>query len=292
MFTVHESTTDYYVTLVEYFQINIRSVTDQVFQITQGAFKFEIKIYSNGIKAKYKGFICVSIRMLTIQQGSIDLQVTFSIRASDGDEIWQKHIHEELISVNDIQIFKLISLDTVIKEANKILDNGGFFTIRMAGFYLNRRQHAITKSDLKFNDKIHTNVKMSFVWTLCNLTLPMVNGTYSIESSTLFGGLNVAEFYLQVLPGTNYSGFVSILITLLKAPIHIKLPIRVKHTFELINSSSPEHCAIVQYSSVNQYESELSSFGYQKLSNYEDFVTLVRQQCAAFIYYIEYYTKP
>jgi hypothetical protein len=65
VFTVNESVTDHHVTILEHLSINIHGATIHTFYVTTGSVTFEIKIYPNGTETKFKGFICVSVDMLT-----------------------------------------------------------------------------------------------------------------------------------------------------------------------------------------------------------------------------------
>jgi hypothetical protein len=238
IFTVNESSTDYHVTFVEQFPINIHNAPF-VFRVNQSLVAFEIKIYPNGTKPEYEDYVCVSIRMLRSQQKIVHLLATFSIRTTDGDWIWPMEKRQKS-SLRYMQTYNFTSLASVTNKANKVLDDGGVFTIRMIGSYFIRNQHAITTSAPKLNAKAHTSVDMSYTWTVCNLTLPVVSNWY-LESDNFFVGLGVAEFNIIMHPKTTDKNFVSMYIILANIPINCKLPLKVQFTFELIDSNSPEH---------------------------------------------------
>jgi hypothetical protein len=134
VFTVDESATDYHVTFVEHFPINTSNATN-TFRVTRGLETFEINIYLNGSNTRYKGYVYVSIEILTSQQETVDLLASFGIQASDG--AWNKlELPFSVLAVHDTITYNLTLLDNVMKEANKVHNGSGVFTIRMAASYL------------------------------------------------------------------------------------------------------------------------------------------------------------
>jgi hypothetical protein len=78
---------------------------------------------------------------------------------------------------------------------------------------------------------------MTYTWTVCNLTLPLID-TRFISSKTFFAGLGVAEFFLKIYAGTMYHDYLSIYSCIEHIPRSIKLPLQADHSFELIDSGS------------------------------------------------------
>lgn len=80
MFTIIGSTTDYYVTFIEHFPINIRNASNYTVHVTQDLVTFEVKIYPNGTDTKYKGYVCVIIELISSPQDTVDLHASVSIK--------------------------------------------------------------------------------------------------------------------------------------------------------------------------------------------------------------------
>lgn len=118
---------------------------------------------------------------------------------------------------------------------------------------------------------------MSYTWTVCNLALPLVGSEY-IVSEIIFAGLGVAEFDLEIWPGTDYKNFVSFYSALKNTPNNIKLPLKVQHIFELIDSNSPNHAVIDQLSMSDVYERKNEVWGTAQGFKYADFVKSMQHQ--------------
>lgn len=285
VFAVNESTTDYHVTFVKHFSINIRKATSSTFRLTQGSVTLEIKIYPNGTKTMYKGYVCVSIDLISSPQKIIDLITTFTLKASDGG--WNKlEVSFSKLTAQETQTYNLTSLDHVMNAANTMLDDGGMFTIGMTGSYLIHSQRTIVTSQTKFNAKTHTSVNMSYTWTVCNLTLPLVDVSH-IKSKNFFTELGVAEFNIQMYPGTEYEDFVSVYNFLVNLP-SIKRSPQVEYSFELIDSNSPERAVIDYFSESGLYEFTNIGWGRSQHFKYTDFVKSMRQQCVTMKFHVEY----
>lgn len=282
MFTVDESTTDYQVTFVEHLPINIRKATNHTFRVTQNSVMFEIKIYLSSIEAKNKGYAWISIQLITSQQATVELIVCLDIEAS-GISFWNDMLFPTLL-VNDSLVYNLDILDNIMNET---LEDGGNFTITMIGSYLNHTQHAIATSHTNFNAKTHSSVNMSYTWTVCNLALPLVSNEH-IVSKIIFAGLGVAEFNIRIRPGTEFKNFVSFFSQLKNTSNNIKLPLRIRHTFELIDSNSPEHAVIDQLSMTDEYEHMNEEWGTSLYFKYDDLVKSMQHQCATIKYRVVY----
>jgi hypothetical protein len=256
-----------------------------MFRVTQGSVTLEIKIYPNGTNTMYKGYVCVSIELISSLQKIIDLITTFTLKAIDGG--WNKlEVSFLKLTSQETQICNLTSLDHVMNAANTMLDDGGSFTIGMTGSYLIHSQRTIVTSQTKFNAKTHTSVNMSYTWTVCNLTLPLVDVSY-LKSKNFFTKLGVAEFNIQMYPGTEYEDFLSVYIFLANLP-SIKRSPQVKYSFELIDSNSPEHAVIDYFSESGLYEFTNIGYGRPQHFKYTDFVKSMRQQCATMKFHVEY----
>lgn len=281
MFTVNEFTTGNCLNFVEYFQIDVRVATSHVFRVILDYVTFEIKIHSNGSETMHAAYSCV-IQVLTSQQKTVDMPANFSIRTSDGSWNWLGEILASL-SVNDTLTFTLASTDNITNQA---LNDGSNFTIRMSGSYLIHSRHTISTSSAKFDAKTHTNVNMSYTWNVCNLTLPVANVNY-IVSENFFAGLGVASFYIIMWPGTKNNKFVSIYSHLAEAPVTITMPLRIRHTFELIDSNSVKPIVIDRHSMSDEYGMN-QEWGTTEYFKYADLVKSIRHQCATIKYHVAY----
>jgi hypothetical protein len=280
VFNAEESSTDYHQTFIEHFPISICNSTIFAFRVTQGLETFEIKIYPNGAETMYNDYVCLTIQLLTSQQTAIGLSAAFSIKTCGGAWIWLREVVPTLSLSNESpQLFNLTLLSKVMNKANRMLNDDGIFTIRMIGSYLIHTQHTIASLKTKFNDKIHTRVDMSYIWTVCNLTLPLVDIT-QIVSNTFFGGLGVAKFYIIMYPGTISEHFISIYSYLLSIAHSLKLPLQVNQTFELVNSTSSKQAVV--------YERKGQGFGSPQYFKYSNLVKSMQQQCVTFKHRIEY----
>jgi hypothetical protein len=182
--------------------------------------------------------------------------------------------------VHDTITYNLTLLDNVMNEANKVLNGSGVFTIRMTASYLMYSQHTVTTSQAQFNAKTHISVNMTYTWTLCNLTLPLIDIRF-ISSKTFFAGLAVAEFYIKIFPGTKYHDFMSIYSCIEHIPRSLKLPFQVDHSFELINSGSSKQTVVFYHKD--------KILGSLKYFTYSDVVKSMQQQgCATFKYHVVY----
>jgi hypothetical protein len=169
-----------------------------LFLVTRGLETFDIKIYPNGTETTYNGYVSFTVQLLESRQTPTELSAAFSIRAGGDDWI---RLREVVLSLNigSPQLYSLTLLSEITNKANRMLDDDGIFTIRMTISYLIHSQHTIATSPTKFNSNTHTSVDMTYTWTLCNLTLPMVD-TSKIISNVLFDGLGVAMCYIYILP--------------------------------------------------------------------------------------------
>jgi hypothetical protein len=278
VFTVNESTTDYHVTFVEHFPINASNAIN-TFRVTRSLETFEINVYLNGSNTRYTGYVCVSIEILTSQQETVDLTASFDIQASVR---YRRQVEFSPLAVHRSITYNFTLLDNVMNKTNKVLDGSGVFTIKMTASYLIHGQYTLATSQAQFNAKTHTSVNMTYTWTVCNLTLPLVD-INNILTGKLFAGLGVAEFYLSMYPGTKDRNLVSIYSRLANPSNNIELPLQVQYTFELIESGSGERAA----SSLNDYKYIDDSPGYY--FNYRYFEKLFkRNSLVTFRYRIGY----
>jgi hypothetical protein len=298
VFTAVESSTDYHVTLVEHFAINVHNETAFMLRVTNDLVKFDIRVCSNGTETLKNGRICLSIQVSTSQQDSLPgpLYASFSVKNRHDSWIALDQILPTLL-VNNAQIHHLILLNNVGNETNEVLVDRDILTIGINGSCTVHSQHTIATPTVKFNPELHTSVNASYTWTVCNLTLSYSNVAYtSVESGTFFTNLGVAEFYLFV--GLELQKkkdrksvprrCVTIYSFLENTPISIKLPFRAQETFELIDSNSPKHAVIASKSSSDLYiratmTSSESVFEYTDVVN-----SMNQQQCATFKFYVAY----
>jgi hypothetical protein len=217
--------------------------------------------------------------MLTSQQETVDLLASFGIQASDG--AWNKlELPFYVLAVHDTITYNLTLLNNVMKEVNKVHNGSGVFTIRMAASYLIHSQHTLATSQAQFNAKTHTSVNMTYTWTVCNITLPLIDIRY-ISSKIFFAGLGVAEFSLEIFPGTKYQYYLSIYSCIEHIPRSIQLPLQVDHSFKLSDSGSSKQTVIFYH------KNEI--WGPPKYFKYSDLVKSMQQQgCATFKYHVVY----
>jgi hypothetical protein len=282
---------DYHATFVEYIPFNIYSATNYTFFVAQSLVTFEIIIYPINFDAILlnKSFVFVSIEMLTGQQKKVDLVASYSIKTGNGGWNSISTPYSSTLLANETSLHYLPALKYIRNDANKTLDDSGICTIRMAGSYLIHNQRTIATSQAKCNPDENTSVNMSYTWTLCNLTLPMVDYSYLI-SEDLFVELGVAQFYIEIYPGTEHKDFVSMYSHVVNIPPNITLPFQTRHTCELVNRTSPTHAVIDQHRMIYTY---LFDGTPQLVSNnqfkYADFVRSILQQCVTLKYHVEYY---
>jgi hypothetical protein len=275
MFTVNESITDYHVTFVEHFPINTRNATN-TFRVTRGLETFEINIYLNGSDT------FVSIEMLTGQQETVDLLTHFGFRAISTGFPYGQQMYFSPLAVHDTRTWNLTILNKVMNEAKEVLDGDGVFTIKMTASYLIHSQHTIATSQAQFNAETHTSVNMTYTWTVCNLTLPLVDAD-SITSEKIFAGLGVAEFYISMYPDTKVRRFVSFYCRLANPSTKMKLPLQGQFVFELIDSGSVERAVIKQFSYSLQHKYVDESFGFN--FKYQDIKKLLEQNSGVIFRY-------
>jgi hypothetical protein len=286
VFSVNESVTDYRVTFFEHFSINIRNTTIHMSRVTQDDVTFEIKMYPNGTETMFKGYVCVSIEMLTSQQDAVDFFADFESIASDGSRHTLGSVQFENFTVHDKQSHNLTSLDQVMDSTNRILDSDGFLTIAINGSYVIHSQHTITTSPAKFNAQTHTSVDMSYTWTVCNITNPF---SYCMFSN-VFAGLGVAEFYIMMCPEAEDDNFVSVHSRLANTQVNIDQPIRARYRYELINDKTMEHGAFDQLcmsdNDKNEYENVDLEWVAPENFLKDDFVKSLRQNCVTIRYHV------
>jgi hypothetical protein len=285
VFTVNESVTDYHVNFFERFSINIHNTDIHTSRVTKGLETFEMKIYPNGTETEYKGYVCVSIEMLTSQQDTVDLYSEFVIITSDGSRYILNDVQFFNMTVHDKQDYNMTSLDEVMGETNKMLDSDGFLTITMNGSYVIHGQSTITTSHAKFNAQTHTSVAMSYTWTVCNLTYPI---NYCMLSGKTFAGLGVAEFYITLWPTGEDAYLVSVYSELANSQINIGQSVGARRRFELINSTTMDHGAFDQLcmSDMYEYEDIGPVLGAPENFNFDDFKNSVRQNCATIRFHV------
>jgi hypothetical protein len=180
------------------------------------------------------------------------LPINFIIIIIDG--AWYRHqVEFSPLAVHHTQTRNLKLLNNIMNEVNKVYNGSGMFTIRMTASYLIHSQHTLATSQAQFNAKTHTSVNMTYTWTVCNLTLPLIDIRY-ILSGKLFTGLGVAEFYISMYPGTENKPIASIYSRLANLSTNIKLPFQVQYAFELIDGGSVERVAIKKTSPSIQYK--------------------------------------
>jgi hypothetical protein len=285
VFTVNESSTDYEVTFVEHFVINVLNVIVYTYRVTHNDQTFEVKLYPNGTdNMTFNGDVCGSIEMLTSQQQAVNLIVTFF--TTPNNAIWtRRHArHFSGLRVNAKQTFSLQLFHPVLDEANKLLnDCGGIFTIKMIGSYLARSQHTVATSQAKFNPKTHNAVNTTYAWNMCNLTSLSDYGLV-LTSDNVFVGFGVAEFYIILISDNEFLSIYSELIT----PTNIRLPLRVRHTFELVNGSSPEYAVVDKFSISAKYDYEHNRLGVTGHFNQIAFKQSMLLNCVTFKYSFAY----
>jgi hypothetical protein len=211
-----------------------------------------------------------------------------SIKTGNGG--WDVLISYPVDVLENDTSFQIFSLrDHIRNNANKTLDGSGICTVRMTGSYLIHSQRTIATSQAKFNPDENTSVSMSYTWTVCNLTLPVVNSSTRIRSEDFFTELDVAEFYIEIYLNEN---FVSMYSHLVNIPPNITGSFQVRHTCELINSSSPTLAVIDQHRMIYQYDSTyIPQMGSVHQFKYADFVNSMLQQCVTLKHHVEYYRQ-
>lgn len=288
VFILEAATTDYHVTFVEHCSINVRNATTgYVFRVTQNSVAFEIQVYFTGNDTTCRNYVCVSIKMLTNQRKPLDLVATFRIKASDSSWQWLKNTVSALLQYDSV-IYELILLNKIMNKANKLLDDSGVFTIRMAGSYLIHSQHTVVTPRDEYITKAHTSVDMSYTWTVCNLTLPLVDTCRFIVSERLFDGPGLAMFYIKMYLGTEAEDLIKISCDLVYTPSYIKLPLTVRFTTELMDSNAPTHAVIAKRSTSHQYKHYGSEGSSLQQFKYNDFVKSVLQQCVSLKFRLVY----
>jgi hypothetical protein len=251
VFTVNESATSHYVTFVERFPIDIRNATIHTSRVTQGDVSFKIKIYSNGTDTMSKGYVCVDIGLLKRQQTVVNLFAIFNIKARNAilDYVYESGVLGGTLRETETYILKI--LGTVINQATKVFADGDILTIEIIGSYLIHSQRKIATSQANFDPKTHTSVITSYTWTVCNLTMRLTDKIF-LRSEKVFSELGVADFIITVTSGLQVSDFIAIFSQLITLN-NIKLPLRVRHTFELLNNSLPEHAVVDKFSMSVKY---------------------------------------
>jgi hypothetical protein len=168
VFTMAEASTNYHVTLVEHFAINVRNETTFMLRVTKGLVTFEIRVCSNGTETLNSGRICLSIQVFTSQGDSLALFASFGVK-NRHDSWIELNGTRSTSSVNNAQIHHLILPNNVGNKTNEVLVDGDILTIRINGTGIIRSQHTIATPKVKFNPELHTSVNASYTWTVCNL---------------------------------------------------------------------------------------------------------------------------
>jgi hypothetical protein len=284
VFSVNESVTDYLVTFSERLSIDIHNATVQKYCVTQdNNVTFEFNIYPNGTGTMYKGYLCVTVQMLTSQQDTVDLVTIFKMKTNNGSWYDLDVVQLLNLAVHSIQIHNFTLLDHVMNETSKVLGEGGILTIRMIGFYLIHSQHTIATSHAEYNAETHISVHMSYAWTGCNLTYPN-KSIMCVSSGKAFAGLGVAEFHITLWPEVEDEYLVSVYSQL--ANTQGDQPLRVRRRFELINSTTTEHGAFDQLCMSDVYEDVGRILDSSDNFNDVDFLNSIRQQCVTLQFFV------
>jgi hypothetical protein len=295
--TDHQATFSYNFTFGQLLPINRTATTSTSFTLTAGENSDKFKLTIHPYNGSAACAVCATIQLLDgNKRRSIELFTDFRIRTlsrpNTSIKVSSKSMGRALLLGGGIEAI-VVDVNEVSKILAKAINKHDYF-FTLDGFYVSHTSYSQVTSSPSNMSHIHTSVNLSYTWTVCKLTLPLLAKIDRFTSNNFpVSAVGLVEFRLKFRGvSLDYNHYIQVFVAAVsipEGPIGLR-PFTVTQKLSLLRGAPKQqtvHKEMLEEIRPNMSIGQWRSVGYFRDS---DIGSAMWHQCASFKFYIVYNT--